>query len=67
MDKQEAKEIYDATVRIPKDLLEIARGERADRKAEYDDACKQAKKAYEEYKAIAKEAQTTYYRNIGEV
>ena len=66
MTKEEAKEIFDSTVRLYRNLLEMARIERDTRKDEYDEARKQCKKAYQEYKEVAIEAREIYLQNIGE-
>jgi hypothetical protein len=66
MTKEEAKEIYDATVKPAKDQLELARIERAEFREQLDEVCKRAKEAYQEYKDIAREARRIYYKNIGE-
>ena len=67
MNREEAKEIFDSTVKPYKDNLELARVERAELKGQYDEACKQCKKAYQEYKQAALEAREIYNQNIGEV
>ena len=66
MTKEEAREIFNTSVKVYKNLLEMARIERDTRKDEYDEARKQCKKAYQEYKEVAIEAREIYLQNIGE-
>jgi hypothetical protein len=66
VNKKEAKEIYDNTVKPYKDRLELARAEHKELERQCNDALKERRKAYAEYKEVAKTAQTLYYRSIGE-
>jgi len=66
MTREEAVELFDAAVKSARDRLELARVERAELKEQYDEACKEAKIVYKEYKAIALEARKIYLQNIGE-
>ena len=56
MTKEEVKEIFNSSVKVYKDNLELARTERNELKEQYDEACKQCRKAYQEYKQAALDA-----------
>jgi len=67
MTKEEAEEIFRATVKPYKDRKELAIAEHESLKQQCKDALKERREACAEYKQAALEAREIYQRSLGEV
>ena len=67
MTKEEAEDIFRATIKPYKDRKELAIAEHESLSQQCKDALKERREACAEYKQAALEARETYSQNIGEI